>query len=191
VNRSHVTACILAGGRARRMGGVAKPLLQVDGVTILERQRRVLGPRVQEIIVALAGPGPMAELGLRAVFDTRPDAGPLAGITAALAAITTPWLLAVAGDMPELSAGVIDLLLAGIGDEVDAVAARLGGWPEPLCALWHRRTHTALTARLQRGQYKVADALTSLSVAWIDEAAIRAVDPDLDSFRNLNRPDEL
>ena len=186
-----VTACILAGGQARRMGGAAKPLLVVDGATILARQRAVLAPRTAAIVLALAGPGPLAELGLPVVHDRVPGAGPLAGITAAFAASTTPWLLAVAGDMPALSPAVLDLLLACPGPAHDAAAPRLGGLPEPLCALWHRRALPALDARLARGDYKVAAALTALAVAWLDEPAIRAVDPHLASFRNLNRPDEL
>jgi len=112
-------------------------------------------------------------------------------VVAALAAIDTPWLLAVAGDMPSLAPAVIELLLAAATDEVDAVAARIGGWPEPLCALWHRRCHAALAARLAAGDYKVAAALTAQRVAWLDEAAVRAVDPALATFTNVNRPEEL
>lgn len=190
LRRDEVTACILAGGRARRMGGAVKPLLVVDGATILARQRAVLEPRAREVIVAVASPG--AQLaGLREVIDPIADAGPLAGVVAALAAIDTPWLLAVAGDMPSLAPAVIELLLAAATDEVDAVAARLGGWPEPLCALWHRRCHAPLAARLAAGDYKVAAALTAQRVAWLDEAAVRAVDPALATFTNVNRPEEL
>lgn len=190
LRRDEVTACILAGGRARRMGGAVKPLLIVDGDTILARQCAVLVPRVREVIVAVATPG-AALGGLRAVIDPIADAGPLAGVVAALAALDTPWLLAVAGDMPSLAPAVNELLLAAAHDEVDAVAARIGGWPEPLCALWHRRCHAALAARLAAGDYKVAAALTAQRVAWLDEAAVRAVDPALATFTNVNRPEEL
>ena len=34
-------------------------------------------------------------------------------------------------------------------------------------------------------------ALTALSVAWLDEAAVRAVDPTLACFANVNRPADL
>lgn len=191
IGPADLTACILAGGRARRMGGAAKPLLVVDGVTILERQRALLAPRAREVLVALAEPGPLAERGLRAVYDRVAGAGPLAGIAAALAAIDTPWLLAVAGDMPAIAPALIDLLRGAARDDADAVAARVGGLPEPLLALWHRRALPALDARLARGACKVAAALDDLRVAWLDEAALRAVDPALASFRNLNHPGEL
>lgn len=186
-----LTACILAGGRARRMAGATKPLLRIDGATIVDRQRAVLAPRVREIVLAVAAPGTGVAPELREVIDSVPDAGPLAGIVAALAACTTPWLLAVAGDMPSLEPAVLDLLRATARDDVDAVAARIGGWPEPLCALWHRRAYAPLAARLAAGDYKVAAALTALSVAWLDEAALRAVDPTLRCFANVNRPSDL
>lgn len=193
-----LTACILAGGRARRMGGATKPLLVVDGATILARQRAVLAPRTHELLLALAPSSAepaLAAAGLRIVRDRLADAGPLAGITAALAAIDTPWLLAVAGDMPALSAAVIDLLRARADQpdatQLDAIVPRLGHLPEPLCALWHRRAWPILDARLARGAYKVAAVFAELRVAWIDEPALRAADPALASFRNVNRPDEL
>lgn len=211
-----LTACILAGGRARRMGGATKPLLLVDGATILSRQRAILTPRTRELLLALAPPSisaeikpaappsisaeiepadPLRESGLRIVDDRVPDAGPLAGIAAALAAIDTPWLLAVAGDMPDLSAAVIDLLraraAAADAADLDAIAPRIDGLPEPLCALWHRRALPVLDACLARRAYKVAAVFDDLRVGWIDEPALRAADPALASFRNINRPDEL
>ena len=186
-----VTGCILAGGRARRLAGAVKPLLVVDGATILDRQRAVLAPRVREIVVAVATPGTGLAPDLREVVDPIADAGPLAGVVAALTATTTPWLLAVAGDMPSLAPAVLDLLIAAAGDQVDAVAARIGGWPEPLCALWHRRGLPRLAARLASGAYQVAAALTAGPVAWLDEAAVRAVDPTLACFANVNRASDL
>src|SRR5262245_1451862 len=123
-----VTAVILAGGKATRFGGVDKRAIVVDGATIFERQCAVLRPRVSEILVS----GPRPTPGFRTVADVVPDAGPLAGIAAALAATATPWLLVVAGDMPSVDEALIDLVLArvtGSGAEVDAIGIRIGGLP--------------------------------------------------------------
>jgi molybdopterin-guanine dinucleotide biosynthesis protein A len=54
VYAEHVSALILAGGKATRFGGIAKHLLVVDGETIFARQVRVLAPRVAEILVSCA-----------------------------------------------------------------------------------------------------------------------------------------
>lgn len=186
-----VTACILAGGRGRRLGGVSKPLLVVGGERIVDRQRRLLAPRVAELIIAVAGPGPLCELGVRAVVDRHPGAGPLAGLDAALAGHERPWLLAVAGDLPTVQPAVIELLLAARGDDVDAVVARLGGYPEPLLALYGRAAGPVIADALASGRLRVQGILERLRVRWLDEEAVRAVDPTLASFANLNHPEQL
>ena len=187
--RDLVTALILAGGKATRLGGLAKHAIVVDGRTILERQVEVLAPRVQEILVASSHDIP----GLRAVRDVLPEVGPLAGIAAGLRTMITPWLLVVAGDMPYVSGPVIDLALAAANDLDEAVAFRLHGLPEPLMCMLSRRAAPAVERRLQARRNKVAGLFTEerLHVRWIDEAEVRAVDPTLQAFFNVNEPEDL
>src|SRR3979409_196295 len=96
MRRDEVTALILAGGKATRLGGVDKRELVIGGRTIFERQVEALRPCVAEIVVV--APRPIA--GCRPVAALVSDVGPLAGIAAGLAAVTTPWLFVIAGDMP-------------------------------------------------------------------------------------------
>jgi len=198
---NELSALILAGGKATRLGGVAKHALLVDGEPILARQARVLAPRVAEILVSCAfvgrdldrpaappngGAGVIDVPGYRTVRDAVPDAGPLAGIAAGLAAATTSWLLVVAGDMPDLRGEVIDLLCAPT--ELDATGIRIGGLAEPLlCVLRVAVFRPIAHARLARGDAKVSRLLEDHArVRWLDEAALRAVDPQLRSLRNIN-----
>lgn len=187
--RDHVTALILAGGKATRLGGAAKHELVVDGRTIFERQTQLLAPRVQEILVATAHAIP----GFRCVQDVLPDVGPLAGIAAGLRAMRTPWLLVIAGDMPHVSGAVLDLMLDSASDLDEAVAFRLHGLPEPLVCMLSRRAAPAVERRLQVRRNKVAGLFTEerLHVKWIDEPAVRAVDPTLRAFFNVNEPEDL
>jgi molybdopterin-guanine dinucleotide biosynthesis protein A len=165
--------------------------LQIDGRTILDRQRAVLTPRVAEVIISLAGPGPLAELGLRPVFDERSDAGPLAGVAAAFVASPRPWLLVVAGDMPHLVGAVLDALLAAAGDDVDAVVPRVGGYPEPLCALYGAGAQPVIEAHLARGERRTQSILAALRVAWLEEDVLRGLDPALATFTNVNEPAQV
>lgn len=187
--RDQVTALILAGGKATRLGGAAKHELVVDGRTIFERQTALLAPRVQEILVATAQDIP----GYHCVQDVLPDVGPLAGIAAGLRAMRTPWLLVVAGDMPHVSGAVLDLMLDAASDLDEAVAFRLHGLPEPLVCMLSRRAAPAVERRLQVRRNKVAGLFTEerLHVKWIDEPAVRAVDPTLRAFFNVNEPEDL
>ena len=185
-----ITALILAGGRATRLGGVDKRELVIEGRTIFESQVAVLAPRVAEIVVS----SPRAVAGYRTVADALPDSGPLAGIAAGLETATTPWVLVVAGDMPYLAGAVIDLILGQVDAGLDAVGLRIGALPEPLFCALHRETAFAAVSRmLAAGNRKASRLLTDagLRVAWIDEAALRAVDPSLRSLGSVNVPADL
>jgi molybdopterin-guanine dinucleotide biosynthesis protein A len=185
-----VTALILAGGKATRLGGVDKRELVIEGRTIFARQCEVLGPRVAEILVS----SPREVPGYRTLADAVPGAGPLAGIAAGLAAAATPWLLVVAGDMPHVSGALIDLLVSRATDDADAVGIQIGELPEPLCCLLRvAAARPALAARLAAGRLKASRLLTDgdLRVAWISEAAVRAVDPELRALFNVNEPADL
>jgi molybdopterin-guanine dinucleotide biosynthesis protein A len=193
VIRPDVTALILAGGRATRFGGIAKHAIAIDGRTILDRQRAVLEPRVAEVIASANRPID----GLPTVADDR-GTGPLAGIAAGLARATTPWLLVVAGDMPYLAGEVVDLMLAHATGDAAAVGLRVGGLPggaliEPLlCVLAVVAARPVLDGLLAAERYKASGLLEALDrVTWIDEAALRAVDPALRTLRNVNSPEDL
>lgn len=190
--REQVSALILAGGKATRLGGVAKHELvpdDGDGRTIFERQVAVLEPRVHEILVSTAG----EIAGYRCVRDLLPDVGPLAGIAAGLEAMLTPWLLVVAGDMPYLTGGIVDLIAGAATQVDDAVGVRLAGLPEPLLCLLGRRAYPAALRRLQTRRNKVAGLLIEerLHVRWLDEREVRVVDPTLQAFVNVNEPEDL
>src|SRR5580698_8867875 len=89
-----VCGLILAGGQATRLGGAAKHALVVDGEPILARQLRVLAPRCDDVIVALA-PGVAPIANVTCVHDDVADTGPLAGIAAGLSAARAPWCFVI------------------------------------------------------------------------------------------------
>jgi molybdopterin-guanine dinucleotide biosynthesis protein A len=185
-----VSALILAGGRATRLGGVDKRELVVEGRTIFARQCEVLRPRVAEILVS----SPREIAGFRTVADAVAGAGPLAGIAAGLAAAVTPWLLVIAGDMPYVSGALIDLVLAHAGEDVDAVGIRIGALPEPLlCLLRVGAARPVVEAHLAGGRLKASRLFTEgeLRIAWIPEPALRAIDPALRALFNVNAPEDL
>ncbi len=192
IARDDVSAVILAGGRATRLGGVDKRQLVIDGRTIFDRQVDALAPRVAEILVS-SRPG-RDVAGYRTVHDSVADLGPLGGIAAGLAAATTPWLLVIAGDMPGINGPLIELLLAHGDAEADAVAIRIGDRAEPLCAAYRVAVWAAIvTGRIATRQLRASALLTDepVRVRWIDEAAVRRLDPALRALRNVNAPGDL
>lgn len=182
-----VTALILAGGKATRLGGIAKHAIVVDGKPIFERQQAVLLPLVADLMIS----GPPIDERYCTLPDTVEDAGPLGGITSGLCACMTTWMLVVAGDMPFLQPAVIELVLSRAGG--DAVACEIDGRPQPLLCLLKQSTFEIVEAAFRGGERKASRVLThlGLDVRWIREPELRALDPALTCFANVNTPADL
>jgi molybdopterin-guanine dinucleotide biosynthesis protein A len=180
-------AAILVGGRAERMGGAAKPLLEVGGARIVERQIALLAPRCAEVLLVGADDR-YAGLPARAVPDRRPGCGPLGGLEAALVEGGDAVLL-VGGDMPLLVPALVDRLLAA--RDADAVVPFVGGFPEPLLARYAGRLRDRVAARLDRGERALHGILDGIDLLRIEEEEVRSLDPDLRSFWNVNTPADL
>jgi molybdopterin-guanine dinucleotide biosynthesis protein A len=187
-----VAGAIIAGGPAKRLGGVAKPFLKVGGRTIAERQLELLrGAALVRVFVVANDPAPWAGLGVEVVPDLVGGAGPLGGIHAALtAADGCDAVVCLAGDLPFVR---VDLL-ATLRDRApwaDAVAPRSARGIEPLCARYARALLPAVDAAVHAGQLAVHEMLEQRAVDWIEEVELAALDPDGRSFFNVNTPDDL
>jgi molybdopterin-guanine dinucleotide biosynthesis protein A len=96
-----LAAILLAGGRGSRMGGVNKPLLEVDGTTLLDA---ALGAaRAAGCDPIVVGAPDEAHADLTWAREDPPFTGPAAAIVAALPSITAPWTLVMACDLPRAS----------------------------------------------------------------------------------------
>jgi len=157
-----VAAVILAGGQARRMGGVVKALLVVDGARVIDRQLAVLRTLTREILIAANDAAPYATLGLPIVADETAGQGPLAGVLAALEAARAERVLVVACDMPYLDAAPLLRLLAA--DAAADIVVPVSDRPEPLCARYGRACIEVIRRRLAAGERKAADLLDDPSL---------------------------
>ncbi len=196
------TLVINAGGQSRRMGQ-PKALLPVppQGRRLLETIVQRLQPLAPHAILVIAN-DPMirqqTNLGdtVRWLSDTYLDVGPLGGIATALATVTD-WAIVVACDMPLLNPDLLRYLVA-LAQEVDSTRAAVwdaivpvvDGYPEPLHAIYHRRCLAAVTARLAAGQRRATAFLPDIHVRYVHEAELRRHDPALQSFLNVNTPEE-
>jgi molybdopterin-guanine dinucleotide biosynthesis protein A len=176
---------VLAGGTSRRMGGGDKTALDLGaGRSVLGHLVRALGPSVPLVIV-----GPPRALEREAVWarESPVGGGPLAGLTAGLAALDTQpgsadWVVALAGDQPFAAEAVPDLLAAAdrAAPEVEAVVgADAGGRLQPLLAAYRR---AALHERLRgpaagSSMHSLLDRLTVRTVALPARALLDVDDP--------------
>jgi len=184
------SAAILAGGSSSRMG-TNKALLEVGGRSMLCRTANLLRPLVDDLFIVADDDAPYAGLGLPIIPDVHPGRGAIGGIHAALRHAAHPLVLCVACDMPHIGPGVIELLLSTARPDDDALVPRIGGWAEPLLAVYGRNAGAGFERAIVAGRLKVMAALEGLRVRFIDEPELRAADANLRSFVNVNTPGEL
>jgi molybdenum cofactor guanylyltransferase len=104
-------AGIFVGGRASRMGGIAKGLLVApDGAPIVVRTQRLFEEADVECVLVGAHPA-YQELGLDIVPDDPAAAGPLAGLLALLERAGDRRAIAIACDMPFVGPNAVRRLL--------------------------------------------------------------------------------
>jgi molybdopterin-guanine dinucleotide biosynthesis protein A len=177
---------ILAGGLSRRMGRDKAALPAGDG-TLIDHLARRLAPVVDETIVAGGSVRPPFE-GARFVPDRDQGLGPLAGMLAGLTAARQPLVWVVGCDLPDVEPALGRLLLELAGD-YDAVVPRLDdGEPQGVCALYARALAPRIDALLDAGERSIRSLLDRSAVRYVTSDELRAVDPELRSFRNINTP---
>ncbi|MFG2001291.1 molybdenum cofactor guanylyltransferase [Spirillospora sp. NPDC048911] len=128
-------AVVLAGGRARRMGGGDKPGERVGGRPLIARVADAAGAARTLVIVGPPRPEPAHAVFVR---EDPPGAGPVPALRAGLPAVSAPWVALLAGDLPFLGPGDVALLLAAARD-ADAAGAVLlddGGREQWLAGCW-------------------------------------------------------
>ncbi len=184
-----VTLAIIAGGQGRRLSGVPKGLLSVEGRTVLERLL-LLAPRFEDVLLVANAPAPYARFGLRTVADVVSGKGAPGGVHAALMAARTPWVVAVACDMPFITPEVIGVLMAARGEGVDAMCFEVGGRLEPLLAAYRSSLAPAWGEALAEDP-SMRDLLSRARTRLLPEASLRTVDPTLRSLANVNTPQDL
>ena len=123
---------VLAGGRAARMGGQAKPQLDVGGRSILAAVLAAVPDASPRIVVGPPQPVPPDVLVVR---EDPPRGGPVAAIKAGLAHVPCEVVALLAGDLPFLTAGLVRALrdrLTGDGvlvvDDTGRDQLLLGVW---------------------------------------------------------------
>jgi len=219
-SRQATLGIVLAGGGSTRLASMAeasgggKALLTFHGRTFLEHVVAAVAAEVDQTIVVAAPGQPLPALdSVRIVRDLTPGAGPLAGIRDGLRAMLAvddaghaghaaaePARLAYVAscDVPLMRREVVRLLVAAAA-ESDAL------WTVPVVH-GHRQVLVSvmrvemlsrveawlLTGRRDlRGLFKEMAQTDPQSVGEVTEEACKAVDLTLESFVDIDTPDDL
>ena len=178
---------VLVGGRSSRMGR--------DKAWLPFGSAGTLGQNVARIVAATAGSATMVgdpdrygALGYPVIADLYPGEGPLGGILTALAHTSADWNLIAACDMPGLTEEFLHKLLDTARQQAADVLLPLGpaGKPEVLCAVYRKRSLTALEEAFAAGIRKVALAVWRASALQ----SVLYQFPEVSVFQNVNTPEE-
>ena len=129
------SAVVLAGGRAARLGGRAKPQLEVGGRTMLDAVLAAVAGAERRVVVGPPQPVPDDVVRVR---ERPPGGGPVAALGAGLAAVSTDVVVVLAGDLPFLTADLVSELRARLArdgvlvvDDTGRDQLLLGAWRTP------------------------------------------------------------
>ncbi|KFN19995.1 molybdenum cofactor guanylyltransferase MobA [Aeromonas bestiarum] len=181
-----VSAVILAGGRATRMGGEDKGWVQLAGRPLIDHVLDRLRPQVDEILINANRSQTRYQALAPVISDDNNDyLGPLAGMQAGLAAAHHDWVLFVPCDGPALPRDLMSRFRAALTPDTELVVAHDGDWLQPVVALLHKSLLPSLTLALAEGERKIDIWFARHRMAVVSFA------DQPDAFINLNSPAEL
>jgi molybdopterin-guanine dinucleotide biosynthesis protein A len=180
----NISAVLLAGGESRRMGR-DKATLLFRGRPLWEIQLdllRTLQP--EEVFVSARTDPPWRPLGVQFVSDEQPSRGPLSGLSATLARISTDHLLALAIDMPLMTENYLRLIcnLIELGR---GVLPMIGKHAEPLAAIYPKGTGTDFLMALSGSDFSL-QSLTKKLVEAGKLSLVNVFEKEAKFFQNFN-----
>lgn len=185
-----LSAIVLAGGRATRLGGANKALLEIGGSSILNRVLKALRPLADQIVVVGHLADGVRTPGVRIVPDLRPQGGTLVGIYSGMVATQADASLAVACDMPFLSTPLLSKLTEWSAG-YDVCVPRIGPHLEAMHAVYRRSCLPVMERAIYEGDLKIINFYPKVKTREVPEHDLRTLDPDLRSFMNVNTREDL
>lgn len=185
--RVKISAVILAGGRAQRMGGADKGLALLNGRPLVAWVLERIAPQVDELFISANRNLDQYRLfGHPVLPDASPDfQGPLAGLLRAMTEAAHPLILSVPCDTPFLPDDLVGKLAVALEESgADIAIPVCGGQVHRAVCLCRRSLQPGLENFLVQGGRRVGE--------W--QSMLRRVEVPFDeepAFLNLNTADEL
>jgi len=183
-----ISGVILAGGLARRMGGIEKALVEFQGETLLSHVIKRVQPQVKTLYLNVNKKlEQYQKFNLPILEDEKKGfLGPLAGILTAFNKIETHYLLVVPCDAPFVSLNLTEKFFKEIQYQ-NALGAVVhdGEILQPTFLLLHKQLRNDLEIYLNNGQRSIE--------LWLERHFIAKVDfsSQLHDFISFNTFEEI
>jgi molybdopterin-guanine dinucleotide biosynthesis protein MobB len=184
----NVSLALLAGGQSTRMGE-DKAFAPFQNGTLLEWMRDRFAHLFSHTFVIAREPSRFHDLGLPVVNDALQEGGSAVGIYTAVLAAPTERVICLACDMPFVTPTLLRTL-AEKSDGLDVFVPRHGGYLQPLCAVYGKKTLDAYREFIRSGGRRIFDIYPDLNTGYLDLDDGTFGDPE-ELFVNVNSPAEL
>jgi molybdopterin-guanine dinucleotide biosynthesis protein A len=174
--------------------GADKAALAWGGVTMLERVVAELSRGFDDVVVVAgshrgAAVSALSGTPARLVWDRGEFEGPVKALRLGLAAVDAEVAFASACDLPLVNAELA-IALCDMATGHDAAIPVVHGRLQVLHAAYLMTCLPALDAMIGRGARKLQDLAPLLDARMVTEDELRAFDPELLSFVNVNTPQD-
>ncbi len=187
-----VGAVILCGGKSSRMGQ-PKHLLPFGNETVMQRVVRILCKVTQDVVIVAAQDQDVPELPESCLIarDDVTHQGPLSGLMYGLRVLDdkVDAVYLTGCDVPMLRVEFVREMINRLGNADLAVPFDLQ-FTHPLAGVYRTSLLEKIEELLDAGERrprKLIESVTSILVS-VDE--LRGIDPQLDSLRNMNSPED-
>ncbi|MGI5925640.1 MAG: molybdenum cofactor guanylyltransferase [Thermacetogeniaceae bacterium] len=179
---------ILAGGKSSRFKG-NKAFAEISSQRLIERVVHVLKSVLPKVIIVTNTPEDYQISNAETVLDILPGRGPLGGIHAGLIASPYELNFVTACDMPFINKELVKYLVDQAADD-DAVVPVIGGYPEPLAAVYRRTCIKYIENVILADIYQVKSFYKFINVKYIPEEELLGFGGEK-LFFNINTRDDL
>lgn len=186
-----MSGIILSGGKNLRMGQ-NKAFLEIEGVSIIQRIFDLFRNLFCEIIIVTNESEWERYLRFDAKIytDLLPGAGALGGLYTGLFYSSFFHSFVAACDMPFLRRSVIDYLIQK-KEGYDVILPRTQDGLEPLHAVYSKNCVPPIRRLLEERKTRIIDVFPFVRVNVVGSCELLSLDPGMESFINLNTPDDL
>ena len=184
-----ITGIILAGGKSHRMGE-DKAFIKIAEKPIIETIIDLFHKVFKETLIVTHRKDSYLYLKVGVYEDIFPEQGALGGLYTGLFRSNSFNSFVAACDMPFLNKGVINYLCQQ-ADGYDVVVPRTEDGFQPLHALYSKRCLGPIETILMEEKTRIVDLYPLVRVRVVDFREFVSVDPEMQSFVNINTPEEL
>jgi len=184
-----ISGIILAGGKSQRMGE-DKAFIQIGEKPIIETIIDLFQKVFKETLIITNRKDSYLYLKVGVYEDIFPEQGALGGLYTGLFQSHSFNSFVAACDMPFLNEGVINFVCQQ-ADSYDVVVPRTEDGFQPLHALYSKRCLGPIEALLREEKTRIVDLYPRVRVRVVDFREFLSVDPEMQSFVNINTPEEL